>query len=150
MVRRKGELNMIFLVIDNENNVWGIGDNQQNAILDAENWLGAARGSIVFHETGFKIKTMDMPFQNSYRYLGNDKIQEMYENYEKGKMKMKIYGEYDEDMNVRLFYEDGVSVNRLDDVVYPVGSNVSALYEHPEGIVLSKSDAEKLKIEIVE
>ena len=31
--------------------------------------------------------------------------------------------------------------------VYPIGSNVSAYYEHPEGIVLTVDDAKKCGIE---
>lgn len=42
--------------------------------------------------------------------------------------------------------EDGSRVTRIDASVYPVGSLVSARYEHPEGIVLSINDAEAIGI----
>ncbi len=52
------------------------------------------------------------------------------------------------DSNAVIFENDGSVVTRIDANVYPVGSNYSARYEHPEGIVLTVEDAEKLGIEV--
>ena len=52
-----------------------------------------------------------------------------------------------ENGNARIFHESGDAVTRIDANVYPVGSNCSARYEHPEGIVLTIADAEKIGIE---
>ena len=51
------------------------------------------------------------------------------------------------DSNAVIFENDGSVATRIDANVYPVGSNCSARYEHPEGIVLTIADAEKLGIE---
>lgn len=53
----------------------------------------------------------------------------------------------DGDVNV-LHVGDGEFATRLDASVYPVGSDVSARYEHPNGIVLTAEDASKLGIDI--
>lgn len=53
-----------------------------------------------------------------------------------------------ENGNARILHESGEMVTRIDANVYPVGSNCSARYEHPEGIVLTVEDAEKLGIEV--
>lgn len=63
------------------------------------------------------------------------------------------YGEFFGRMNERgnvdiLHVEDGYPATRLDATVYPIGSEVSAKYEHPQGIELSVADAQKLGIEI--
>lgn len=61
----------------------------------------------------------------------------------------EIFGRINDNGNVALFYaEEGEAVTELDESVYPVGSNQSARYEHPEGIVLEIDDARKLGIEI--
>ncbi len=62
---------------------------------------------------------------------------------EMGKMFYRI-----ENGNARIFHESGEVVTRIDANVYPVGSDLSARYEHPEGIVLTVEDAEKLGIEV--
>jgi hypothetical protein len=51
------------------------------------------------------------------------------------------------DSNAVIFENDGSAATRIDANVYPVGSDLSARYEHPEGIVLTVADAEKLGIE---
>jgi hypothetical protein len=62
---------------------------------------------------------------------------------------LDLIGITNEDGNVGIFFnEDGYPVTCLDANVYPVDSVCSARYEHPEGIVLSVSDARKLGIEI--
>ena len=47
-----------------------------------------------------------------------------------------------------LHVTDGEPATRLDASVYPVGSELSTRYEHPEGITLSAADAAALGIEI--
>jgi hypothetical protein len=54
---------------------------------------------------------------------------------------------YDRNYDI-LYVDDGFPVTRLDANVYPVDSNLSARYEHPEGIVLSREDVFKLRIDI--
>lgn len=53
-----------------------------------------------------------------------------------------------DDGNAIILEDDGSIVTRIDANVYPVGSDLSARYEHPEGIRLTISDAEKLGIEV--
>lgn len=61
----------------------------------------------------------------------------------------EFFGRINEDGNVDVLHvEDGSAATRLDASVYPVGSDVSARYEHPAGIVLTRDDATKLGIEI--
>jgi hypothetical protein len=50
------------------------------------------------------------------------------------------------DGNAVIFENNGSVAKRIDADVYPVGSDLSARYEHPEGIVLTIADAEKLGI----
>lgn len=52
-----------------------------------------------------------------------------------------------DDGNAIILHESGEMVTRIDANVYPVGSDLSARYEHPEGIVLTVEDAERLGIE---
>ena len=60
-----------------------------------------------------------------------------------------FFGRLDAEGNVVVLHvEDGLPTTRLDASVYPVGSELSARYEHPEGIVLSQKDAAALGIEI--
>lgn len=60
-----------------------------------------------------------------------------------------IFGRVREDGNIAVLYaEDGLPVRRLGANVYPVGSNLSARYEHTDGIVLNRADADRLGIEI--
>lgn len=49
--------------------------------------------------------------------------------------------------NAVVLNDDGTAVTRIDADVYPVGSNLSARYEHAEGVVLTVEDAEKIGIE---
>lgn len=64
----------------------------------------------------------------------------------------KIYGVVVENGIMLTYASDGVAVTRLYEdehpLLWPVDTDVSAYYEHPEGIVLKRSDAEKLGIEI--
>ena len=48
--------------------------------------------------------------------------------------------------NAQIFEDDGDVATRIDADVYPVGSDTSARYEHPEGIILTVADAETLGI----
>ena len=45
-----------------------------------------------------------------------------------------------------LDFIDGSWITRIDASVYPIGSSLSARYEHPEGIVLTIADAELIGI----
>lgn len=60
----------------------------------------------------------------------------------------EFFGRINEDGNVLVLHLDGVAATRLDANVYPIGSDLSARYEHAAGIVLSRNDAERLGIEI--
>jgi hypothetical protein len=62
-------------------------------------------------------------------------------------MKNLFYRKNDEGNAVVLNVVDGSAVTRIDANVYPVGSELSARYEHPEGIVLTVADAKKIGIE---
>lgn len=64
-----------------------------------------------------------------------------------------MFGRMRRDGNVDILYmDDGDRVTSIDTPagisIYPVGSNKSTKYEHPEGIVLTLSDARKLKLKI--
>lgn len=52
--------------------------------------------------------------------------------------------------NVAIFCDDGTAITRNANwwTLYPVGSQLSCAYEHPQGIVLSRQDTEYLHIEI--
>ena len=59
----------------------------------------------------------------------------------------EMFYRINEDGNAVILYStDGSAVRRLDENVYPIGSELSARYEHPEGIVLSVSDAKAIGI----
>jgi len=47
-----------------------------------------------------------------------------------------------------LMIADGEAVTRIDANVYPVGSQLSARYEHPDGIVLTAADAKSIGLTI--
>lgn len=60
-----------------------------------------------------------------------------------------FYGIEQGDGNVVVLHvEDGLAATRLDASVWPIGSKVSARYDHPQGIILSREDAEKLGLQI--
>jgi len=60
-----------------------------------------------------------------------------------------FFGRKNSDGNIDVLeVESGLGANRLDANVYPVGSSLSARYDHPEGITLSPEDAAKLGIEV--
>jgi len=60
-----------------------------------------------------------------------------------------FFGRINSNGNVDVLHvEDGEAARRLDASVYPVDSELSARYEHADGIELSVVDAEKLGIEI--
>ncbi len=63
-----------------------------------------------------------------------------------------IFGRVNVDGDIDLLYKSGERITRLENWsgVYPVGSRLSCAYEHPEGIVLSRENAEDLEIEIEE
>ena len=45
-----------------------------------------------------------------------------------------------------IFHASGECVTKIDANVYPVGSDFSARYEHPNGIILTVLDASKIGI----
>lgn len=63
-----------------------------------------------------------------------------------------IFGRINNSGNVEVFFSEcGESVTRLDEsiaTIYPVDSDFSAAYEHPNGIVISKEDASKIGLSI--
>ena len=63
---------------------------------------------------------------------------------------MKIFGrKYRDEAGISILHEDGEPVTRIPGAaVYPVGSFLSADWEHPEGIVLTHEDCLILGIEI--
>jgi hypothetical protein len=64
-------------------------------------------------------------------------------------MTHRIFGRINSDGNVDIMdSETGEAVTRLDADVYPIGSDLSARYEHPDGIVLAVADAETVGVEI--
>jgi hypothetical protein len=66
-------------------------------------------------------------------------------------MNNDIFGRINEQGNVDvLTVDEGEAVTRLDASVYPVGSSLSTRYEHPEGIVITRDDADAIGIEIEE
>ena len=61
-----------------------------------------------------------------------------------------LFGRINENGNVTVFEADGSAATRIDANVYPVGSSLSARHEHPNGIELTVSDAEKIGLAIEE
>lgn len=60
-----------------------------------------------------------------------------------------VFGRLNADGNVDVLYvETGESVTRLEISVYPVGSPLSARYDHAEGLTLTVADAERIGLEI--
>jgi len=62
----------------------------------------------------------------------------------------KYFGRKNKNGSIDLIdSESGEAVTQLCDcTVWPVGSNLSACYDHPDGIKITLDDAEKLGIEI--
>jgi len=60
----------------------------------------------------------------------------------------EVFGRINEQGNVSLFDMDGEVATRLDANIYPVGSILSARYEHPEGITISRADADRIGVQI--
>ena len=59
----------------------------------------------------------------------------------------KMFYRITDEGNAEIFNNDGQAVTRIDANVYPVGSILSAMHEHPEGVILTVEDAESLNIE---
>ena len=55
-----------------------------------------------------------------------------------------------EDGNYSILHADGTPVTRIKNIagLYPVGSDMSSQYEHPDGIVLTFADVVQLAINI--
>ncbi|EEL8285087.1 hypothetical protein DEI76_19000 [Salmonella enterica subsp. enterica serovar Agona] len=61
----------------------------------------------------------------------------------------EVFGRINAEGNVDVLYvEDGSDVTRLDADVFPVGSDFGTRYDHPEGITLTREDAERIGIDI--
>ena len=60
-----------------------------------------------------------------------------------------VYGQLDENNNVTcLCASEGVPVTKLDANIYPVNSNLSAKYEHAQGITITIDNGNKIGIAI--
>lgn len=63
-----------------------------------------------------------------------------------------IFGRENDDGTIAVLYADtGEAVTRLPEsmpMVWPVGSDLSSKHEHPDGIILSMDDAEKIGLEV--
>jgi len=62
----------------------------------------------------------------------------------------EFFGRIDENGNVAVFHESGEAATRMDCSLYAVDSDGSSSvrYEHPDGIVITRADAEKIGLEI--
>ncbi|HAT1642375.1 TPA: hypothetical protein I8Y18_003537 [Raoultella ornithinolytica] len=61
----------------------------------------------------------------------------------------EVFGRINAEGNVDILYvEDGFPVTRLDANVYPVNSDLSVRYDHPEGITLTLKDARNIGVDI--
>ena len=58
----------------------------------------------------------------------------------------EMFYRVDENGNAVVFHDSGEVVTKIDASVYPVDSDFSARYEHPNGIVLTVADSEKVGI----
>jgi len=58
-----------------------------------------------------------------------------------------FFGRINSDGNIQVFELDGIATRMPIDNLYPIDSSFSVLYEHPEGIVISLDDAEKIGLE---
>lgn len=60
-----------------------------------------------------------------------------------------MFGRINANGDVEVFdFASGEAVTRIDANVYPVGSSLSARYEHASGITLTKYDADTMNLEI--
>lgn len=59
-----------------------------------------------------------------------------------------MFGRINAAGDVDVFEESGEVATRLDADVFPVGSSLSARYEHPAGITITRADAELLGLPI--
>lgn len=62
----------------------------------------------------------------------------------------EFFGRTDENGNVAVLHASGEAATRMDCSLYAVDSDgsKSVRYEHPEGIVISRADAEKIGLEV--
>jgi len=62
----------------------------------------------------------------------------------------EFFGRINEDGNVAVFNGSGEAATRMDCSLYAVDSDgsKSVRYEHPEGVVISRADAENIGLEI--
>lgn len=61
-----------------------------------------------------------------------------------------MFGRINANGNVDVFEQDGEPATRIVDVsnIYPVGSDMSTMNEHPAGIELATADANKIGLTI--
>jgi hypothetical protein len=59
-----------------------------------------------------------------------------------------LFGRVTEDGHVAVFNEDGSVATRIDARVWPLGSDLSGAYEHPQGITISRAEADKINLPI--
>jgi hypothetical protein len=59
-----------------------------------------------------------------------------------------FFGRVNDDGNVIVFHDSGETATQLDADAWPVGSHLSARYEHATGIVLTRADADRLNIAV--
>lgn len=62
----------------------------------------------------------------------------------------EFFGRINENGDVAVFHESGEAATRMDCSLYTVDSDgsKSVRYEHPEGIIITRADAEKIGLEI--
>ena len=60
-----------------------------------------------------------------------------------------MFGRMTSQGTIAVFEDDGGRATRMEGwILYPVGSSLSAEYEHAEGIVLTVADAERIGLPI--
>jgi len=59
-----------------------------------------------------------------------------------------MFGRVVEGGNIAVFNQDGSAATRINARVWPVGSDLSGAYEHPNGIVLTAQDAANINLAI--
>jgi hypothetical protein len=58
----------------------------------------------------------------------------------------EMFYRVNENGNAVVFHSSGEVVTKIDQNVYPIDSDFSARYDHPDGIILTVADAEKIGI----
>lgn len=111
-----------------------------NAAIEGSDCLGAIDSDIIEAHLEF-LREAGANFQ-----MGNAVAKGMRLVFDNG-----IFGRTVENGVLLCWRDSGEAVTRLEEnmpLAWPVGSDLSAYCEHPEGIILSKEDAEALSVEI--